>query len=292
MKNKLSIIIPVYNEEETIVKTIFDILNFDFLPNQYEIIVVNDGSTDRTKLILDQFNADKRIKLIHHKLNKGYGAALKSGIHESSAECLAMIDADGQHKIEDVLKLYDKLIEKEADLVIGNRGQHDEQSYRKVGKWIIRWIAGILLPMEINDLNSGMKICQTNLAKKYTSICPDSFAFSDTFTLIFLSQRHLVLEYPITIAKRQGGQSKINTQTAFLTVNEILNIVILFNPMRIFLPLTLIFIVAGVGWALPFLIRGSGVSMLSAVLILAGIVFFALGLIAEQLSQLRKNQIN
>ena len=146
------------------------------------------------------------------------------------------------------------------------------------------------MPVPIHDLNSGMKIYRTNLAKKYIGLTPDTMAFSEIITLIFISYRHYVLEELIVVEERISGKSKIRFQTAFQTFMEIINIVILFNPAKIFLPISLICIIIGLSIGVPIIIAGNGVSTGSLLAIFSGILFFLLGLIAEQLSMIRKSR--
>ena len=115
-------------------------------------------------------------------------------------------------------------------------------------------------------------------------------AFSDVITLVFIHEHHLVLEHPITVQQRQGGTSTINTLTAFETVMAILSIITLFNPMRIFLPLSLTSLTAGLVWGVPIVLRGRGVSVGAMLAFTTGVLFFALGLIAEQLATIRKSR--
>jgi hypothetical protein len=114
-------------------------------------------------------------------------------------------------------------------------------------------------------------------------------AYSDIITLIFISQKHLVWELPITVSKRLSGKSTINAMTAIDTIREIINIVVLFNPMRIFFPIALLSVLAGFSWGIPLMIQGRGVSGGAILAIITGLIFFFLGLIAEQLSHLRKS---
>jgi hypothetical protein len=117
-------------------------------------------------------------------------------------------------------------------------------------------------------------------------------AFSDVIALTFISQRDLVLEYPITILARKRGKSSIRLSTALDTVMEIINIALMFNPLRVFLPISIICILVGVGWGMPFLILGHGVSVGSMLAIVIGLLFFALGLIATQLAAIRMGLLN
>ena len=286
----LSVIIPAFNEAENLKVILPSLVN---LCNQksWKVIIVNDGSKDNTRNILSTFPLSDSFAVIHHKLNKGYGAAIKNGIFNCSTKYCITIDADGQHKLEDIERLFNCLSSKDADMIVGSRKGIRSASYsRKIGKSIIRMIAKILMTVPVYDINSGMKIYRTDLAKKYIHLAPDTMSYSDIITLIFINNRHLVLEEPITITPRLKGKSTIGMQTAFQTLMEIINIVILFNPMKIFLPVSIITILLTLVWGIPLILQGRGVSTGTLLGIVSGMIFFLLGLIAEQLSLVRRNQ--
>lgn len=292
MEKSLSIIIPIYNEEVVLPLVLPEVIAFS-KANNYHLILVNDGSKDGSLSILQSFlDKYEQIKIVNHKLNKGYGGALKSGILAAETDYVITIDADGQHYLEDVNRLFEHLIKTDADMVIGSRkGQKEASMFRGIGKKIIRWVAKQMMPINIYDINSGMKLYNTSLAKTYIKLCPNSMAFSDIIGLVFISQRHLVMEQSINIKPRAGGTSTIGVRTAFDTLLEILNVVILFSPMRIFLPLAILFVVSGLAWAIKFLVSGHGLSIAASMLISVGVIFFTIGLISEQLSQIRKSSI-
>jgi hypothetical protein len=114
--------------------------------------------------------------------------------------------------------------------------------------------------------------------------------FSDVITLIFISNRNLVLEEPISIKARLKGESTIGIQTAFETVKEIINIIFLFNPLKIFLPISILIFLLSIAWGIPIILKGQGVSVGAVLGILSSLIFFFLGLIAEQLTLIRKNK--
>jgi len=287
----LTIIIPAYNEEVSLKHFLPAVLSF-CEEKKINLIIVNDGSKDGTQKVLENFSAHSCLKSIRNKINKGYGGSIKAGISAAETKYVITIDADGQHYLEDVEKLYNEIVSNDADMIIGSRkGQPNSSYYRGMGKSLIRGIAKLLMPMDVYDINSGMKIYDTVLAKKYLPLYPDSMAFSDTIALVFISQRHHVLEIPIQIRKRVGGKSTISTITAFETIKQILNIVVLFNPMRIFFPLSVFFIIASIAWGLPIILTGKGVSVGAMLGIVTGIFFFFFGLVAEQLSLLRKGKL-
>ncbi|MEO6883999.1 MAG: glycosyltransferase family 2 protein [Bacteroidia bacterium] len=291
MENSLTIIVPAYNEEKSLEHFLPELLAF-CEKNFFQLIVVNDGSSDKTQDVLEKYRQKNNFSSIKNKINKGYGGAIKAGIAEVKTKYLITIDADGQHYLEDIEKLYQEIISKDADMIVGNRKNNASGYYRSFGKWLIRNIAKILMPLKITDINSGMKIYTTDLAKKYIRICPDSMAYSDIIALTFISQKQLVLEIPIQIKPRTSGTSTISTKTAFETLKEILNIVVLFNPMRIFFPLAFFFIIAGIMWGFPIVLIGKGISVGAMVSIISGIIFFFFGLIAEQISSMRKENLN
>ncbi len=287
----LTVVVPVYNEEQALPA---------FAPCLIELcrsrdwmtVFVNDGSRDRTKRILDHLPASQDVRVVHHKVNRGYGGALKTGISHVTTPFLVTMDGDGQHSLQDVERILHFAIESDADMVVGRRDERGASgAYRTFGKFLIRSFTKILMPLPITDLNSGFKFYRTELAKQYMAVCPDSMAFSDVITLVFLSEHNLVLEYPIEVSPRKSGQSIISTFTAFETVIQVLNIALMFNPLKLFLPISALCILTGFGWGIPFVLLGRGVSVGAMLAIVTGLLFFILGLIASQLSAIRMERL-
>lgn len=287
----LTVVVPVYNEDQTLPS---------FAPRLIELcrakgwttIFVNDGSYDRTRQILDHLLPSHDVRVVHHKVNRGYGGALKTGISHVTTPFLVTMDGDGQHSPHDVERILQFAIESDADMVVGRRDERASSGvYRTFGKFLIRSFTKILMPLPITDLNSGFKFYRTDLAKRYMTVCPDSMAFSDVMTLVFLSEHNLVIEYPILVSPRQAGQSMINTFTAFETVIQVLNIALMFNPLKLFLPISALCMLAGFGWGIPFVLLGRGVSVGAMLAIVTGLLFFVLGLIASQLSAIRMERL-
>jgi glycosyltransferase involved in cell wall biosynthesis len=287
---ELTIIIPAYNEAENLKIILPDLIEFANA-NQWKIIITNDGSKDDTKKVLSAYESSNCLKVVHHKLNKGYGAAIKSAIQICDTEYLITIDADGQHRKEDVVKLSQLIQNSDADMIVGSRkGAKEASRMRAIGKPIIRFTASIMMNVPIYDINSGMKIYRTQLAKQYLHLTPNNMPYSDIITLIFIGNRHLVLEEPIVVNSRLKGQSTIGIQTAFETIMEIINIIFLFSPMKIFLPVSLITFIVSAAWSIPIIFKGYGISTGSLLGFVSALIFFFLGLIAEQLTLIRKNQ--
>ncbi|MCI5149296.1 MAG: glycosyltransferase family 2 protein [Candidatus Electrothrix sp. MAN1_4] len=286
--DNLTIVIPAYNEEKALALFLPELISF-CRTNGCSLIIVNDGSKDNTAALLAEFAQEPFFTPLHHKVNRGYGGALKSGLCVAETEYVITIDADGQHRLADVEALYQVMLDNDADLVIGKRQIDKESRYRKFGKSLIRSVASLLMPIHIQDLNSGMKIYRTEQAKRYICLCPNTMAFSDVITLVFINQQRLVLEHSINTLPRVTGTSTITTKTAFETVMEILHIVTMFNPMRIFLPPAFFFLLFSAVWGLPIMFRGEGISVGTLFLFVTGLLFFFLGLLAEQMALIRKS---
>lgn len=292
--SELTIVIPVYNEEESLKWFLPEVISF-CKKNHFDLMTVDDASTDASLSILQKASEDwNGLTVLHHKVNRGYGGAVSSGLAAVQTEWAVTMDADGQHRPADVLKLCACRDRTDADLVIGSRKDAEKKNqatWRSLGKKIIRAIAGMLVDLHVTDLNTGMKLYRTDLAKRYLPLCPASMAFSDVITLIFVQKKHLVIEEQIEVDERKNGKSTINTMTALDTILQILNIVMVFNPMRIFIPTGSIAILVGIIWAIPFFIRGNGLSTGAMMAMMTGIILIMLGLIAEQLAQIRKKDL-
>jgi len=287
----LTVAVPIYNEEKNIPAILPEIIR-ECRTNKWELVIVDDGSKDNSYSLLKELCDSDFITLIHHKLNRGYGGALKSAISCVTTSHVVTIDGDGQHQVSDIARMFEYARANDADLVVGNRGRlFTENFFRSLGKWIIRLFTRLLLPLPIQDLNSGFKLYRADLAQQYLILCPDSMAFSDIMTLVHISQRNLVLEYPIHINNRKSGRSTINLRTAFETILEILNIAMLFNPLRIFFPAALFFILFGFAWGFPIILRKDGVSVGAMLAIVSGLLLLFIGLIASQLASIRLSSL-
>jgi glycosyltransferase involved in cell wall biosynthesis len=286
----ITLVVPAYNEGASLPHVLPPLLAA-CEQHDWELIVVDDGSRDDTPAVLAHHAHHPRLTVLTHKLNRGYGGALKTGIRAARTPYIATVDADGQHRTDDVAAMLDVAQRTAADLVVGNRGSASSGWYRDSGKALIRWFAARLMTSPVRDLNSGLKLYDRTLVQHYLPLCPDQMAFSDIITLVFISQRHRVVEHPIHVAPRRAGTSTIGVGTALDTVREILNMVVLFNPTRIFWPLALLCILAGLVWGLPIVLRGGGVSVGAMLAFTIGALLFFLGLVAEQISLVRRGRV-
>ncbi len=281
-----TVVIPVFNEAQTVGGLVDAVLELAET-HQWEVIVVDDGSTDGVRDVLDSRSQNGQLTLLSHPYNRGYGAALKTGVKAAAAPVVATMDGDGQHDPNDLVRLLP--LASQYDLVVGRRtGRIHSQLWRMPGKWMLGALANFLSGHKIPDLNSGMRIFRAETMRRYLHLCPNGFSFSTTSTMVFFDRGYSVRYEPIDVRKRpDGNKSTVSVKTGFDTLLLVVRLASLFQPLKVFLPLSALFILAGLGWGLPYLIISRGISVGSLLLLLTGILMFFFGLLTDQVAQLR-----
>ncbi len=281
----VSVVIPAYNEAKNIATVLHGLRDYS---SECEIIVVDDGSTDGTG---DAAAAVPGVKVVSHPYNIGYGAALKTGIRAASGETIVMMDSDGQHR--DYADI-DRLIEHigEFDMVVGARtGEAHRPMLRRPGKWLLGKIANYLVKQNIPDINSGFRAFRRHAVLQYLPLLSDQFSFTTTQTLMMFSEGKRVKYIPIKVYKR-GGKSTVRIfRDGFNTILLMLRAIMLFNPLRVFLPISLILFLIGAGRLATGLIVGQDYTITSIFGLLSAILVFLIGLLADQVASLRKENV-
>ena len=284
-KIKLSVIVPVYNEEETIAEVVRGLKNRLSKPGlEYEIIVVNDGSSDKSKEILENI---KEIILISHPYNKGYGMSLKTGARNSKFDWLLFFDGDSQHKpeyIEEFLRYTD-----EYDAIIGWRQGYKGPALRQPGKKLLHFVANYLAERKIPDLNCGLRLLKKKYFLQYEHLFPNGFSLSTTSTIAFYKEGLNVKYIPVTINKR-CGKSTVKISDGFRTLMLIVRLIMLFSPLKIFLPVCFAGFIISVGWIIYNLINSNfhTISKSGGFLFVASLLVFLFGLLADQVAAIRR----
>jgi glycosyltransferase involved in cell wall biosynthesis len=284
-KPDVSIIIPAYNEEISIGDLLSD-LQSKGLTEKYEVLVIDDGSTDRTAEIIKDFP----VKLIRHGSNKGYGAALKSGVRKAKGDKVIMLDSDGQHDPVYIEQLISLLAE--FDMVIGERGVDSHHvSNRKKGKYIIRKVGEYLVDQKLPDFNSGFRGFNRELLASMLHIMPNGFSFSTTSTLAFLKEGYSIGTFPIKVIERQGRPSSVSfVKDGPKTFLLLFRIIMLFNPMKIFFPGSIAASIAGLLWGFYGYHVYGRFAISGTVLLTFGMFMFFFGLIADQIAILNRKK--
>jgi len=235
-----SLIIPVYNEErEALVNTVSQLLQIPW-PENGEMIVVDDGSDEKVE-DLGMLGMD-RVKVIRHKQNRGYGAALKTGLSNARNECIVITDADGTYPNERIPELVAMFEKGNFDMVVGACVGKNAKIplIRRPAKWFISKLANYLTKTKIPDKNSGLRVMKKEVVEKYLNILPDGFSFTSTITLAMLTNGYRVEYVPIDYFERKG-KSKIRPIHDTLNfIQLIIRTALYFDPLKIFVPLSLV----------------------------------------------------
>lgn len=273
-----TIIIPVYNES-AVIKTVIVGLK-DILDSDDEILVIDDGSTDGTAATAEEAGA----VVISHPYNIGNGAAIKTGIRNARGAVIVTMDGDGQHDPGDIPHLLKYL--GKYDMVVGARGG-EGSVHRNLANRFFNLLASYVTGFKVRDLTSGLRVIHSDVAKKFVYLFPNGFSYPTTITLALLKSGHSIKYLPIT-AKERVGKSKIRPMRdglKFLSI--ILKISTLFSPFKIFLPVSGLFFLGGLIYYWYAYITGTRFPNLPVFMIISGVIVFMMGLIAEQIAQMR-----
>lgn len=280
---KITILLPAYNEAENIGETISKL---KALYPDFEILVVDDASTDQT--VQNAMAAGANVW--PHPYNMGNGAAIKTGLRCASGDWIIMMDADGQHNPADIARLLEH--KDKFDMVVGARTkQSDTTFHRDVANTLYNWLASYVTKFKIEDLTSGFRLVRKETVSDYIYLLPNTFSYPSTLTISYLRSGRSIKYVPIQTAKR-GGKSKIKLMrdgTRFFLI--IAKIATLYSPLRVFLPTSLLFFATGILYYLYTFITAHRFSNMSALLLTTSVIIFMMGLISEQITQMRFDRV-
>ncbi len=276
---RYSVVIPAYNEEDSIgdvLKKLKSIMKDIGKP--YEIIVVDDGSTDGTARIIERV---KGIMIITHERNRGYGTSMKDGIRKSRGEWIVITDADGTYPIKDIPKLIKYT--KSYEMVIGARVSNNVKIplMRRPAKWILARLSNYITNKKILDLNSGLRVFRKDLAYSFWNLFPEGFSFTTTLTVAALCRGYAVKYVTINYFKRKG-KSSIHPIKDFIGFVKLLSkIALYFRPLKIFFPTSLIIFLLGIFRGIRDFYITNSLGELSVILVMGSIQVLFFGLLAE-----------
>jgi glycosyltransferase involved in cell wall biosynthesis len=283
-KIPVTILIPAYNEELSIGTTITRLKE---LYPDFEILVIDDGSTDNTLRVA----MDAGANVWPHPYNIGNGAAIKSGLRVAKGEWVIMMDADGQHNPEDIGRMLE--FKDTHDMVVGARSSSSEtELHRDIANKIYNWFASYVTQFRVEDLTSGFRMVRLATARQLIYLLPNTFSYPSTLTMAYLRSGRSVKYIPIE-TKYRLGKSKIRLLqdgTRFFLI--ITKVATLFSPFRIFLPISLFFFLTGIFYYFYTFINVGRFTNMSAMLLSISVIIFMIGLVSEQISQMRYDRVN
>ncbi len=274
-----SVIIPAFNEREAVRDLVTALRK---AADWREVLVVDDGSSDGT----DVEAAAAGAHVLRHPYNKGNGAAVKTALRNASGRFIVIVDADGQHQPTDAARLVNCL--DVFELVVGARSSASQASMaRRAGNSLLNWIAGYLAGRPIPDLTSGFRAAHRDRMLEFIYLIPNRFSTPTTTTLAFIKAGYSVTFVPIEAARRKGvSKIRLGPDGArFLLI--LLKVTAIFSPLRIFVPISAITFAVGTAYAIWTVASQSHVTNSSVLLIMLSVLMLLLGVISEQLSTLR-----
>jgi len=281
----ISLVIPAFDEGMAIGAVVEEFRGLlGRIGRDYELIVVDDGSTDDTAEQAARLGAT----VVRHERNRGYGAALKTGIRRSHYGLVAIADADGQHNARQLGDLLAGL--GDADVAIGARGAGSHLPLtRRPGKLILKWVANWVTGSPIPDLNSGLRVMRREVILDSMHLAPDGFSFSTTTTIAFQHAGMLIHWVPITTPSRIGRASSVSVvRDGLKTLLLIVRIVVLFAPLRIFLPVSAFLFVIGAISSVYGLLTDFNIGDKDVIILLSSLMIFFFGIVSDQLASIRR----
>lgn len=278
---KISIVLPAFNEAVGLAEILPRLL---CLYPEEEILVINDGSTDDTVQVCE----DNKIRVISYPYCQGNGAAIKEGCRHAAADIIIFMDADGQHSVDDIPRLLEKL-DQGYDMVVGARQVDTHSStLKRLGNAFFNRFASIMTGHNIMDLTSGFRAVRKDVFSKFLYLMPNGFSYPTTSTMAFFRSGNPVGYVPIQAGSRTKGTiSNIKViRDGFRFLLIILKIGALYSPMRLFLPISFLLLFTGIGYYVYTYIVYNRFTNMSALLFISSLMVFLIGILSEQISSL------
>ena len=277
----ISIVIPAKNESISLRTLVPEILSRH--PDS-EVIVVNDGSTDDTASIAEASGA----RVVSHPYSKGNGAAIKSGARAAKGDIIVFMDADGQHRPEDIQLLLDRL-EDNIDMVVGSRDASGQASFaRRFANGLYNRLASWMTNQKVEDLTSGFRAVRREKFIEFLHLLPNGFSYPTTITMSFFRAGYSVVYQAIAVqSRKEGTESHINlTRDGIRFFLIIFKVGTLYSPLTLFLPVSLMFFGLGsIYYGHTYLTDGRFTNM-GALLFITSVLVFLIGLVSEQITAL------
>lgn len=280
----ISIVIPAKNEASNLKEWLPRLIAWG---GYQELIIVDDGSEDNTADIV----VEQGARVVRHPQSLGNGAAIKHGFREASGDIVVFMDADGQHQPEDISRLLDEMKRTDADMVVGARDANGQASKgRHLANTFYNWFSSQVAGQKIQDLTSGFRVVKAKKFAEFLNLLPNGFSYPTTSTMAFFRSGYLVRYVPIDVQRRTGKShiKPLKDGVRFLII--IFKVATLYSPLKVFLPISFFFFVLGLcRYFYTYLTMGTFTNM-SALLMVASVQVFLVGLVSEQITALMYNK--
>jgi glycosyltransferase involved in cell wall biosynthesis len=279
----ISVVIPAYREEKSIAGVLGSLQQIECID---EVIVVDDGSDDETAAAAQQ--AYPQVRVIQHPYNIGNGAAVKTGIRAATGDIIVLMDADGQHPPRIIPDMLDEI--RRYDMVVGARAVSTQANRtRRIANGVFNTYASYIVGKPVPDLTSGFRVLRASVAKSFVYLLPNGFSYPTTLTIAFFRAGYAVRYHPFSAEKRHSDtESKVRPlRDGVRFLLTLTRLAVLFVPLKIFLPVSLLLMTSGFGYVIFRLLTAQRFSGFGGLIGTIGVFIFMLGLIAEQIALLR-----
>ena len=296
-KDGVSVVVPCYNEEGSVAET-YQQIKKSFLswiedgktPLPFEIIFVNDGSSDDTEKILRKLVAEEdHLQVLNNPTNLGYGASLKRGITKAIYDRIVITDADGTYPNDRIPEFAEKLTD--CDMLIGARVGKNAHIplVRRPAKWLLLRYARWMARAPIEDLNSGLRAMWKQHIERFLSLLPNGFSFTSTITLAMHVNGMAVRYEPIDYAKRVGKSSIRPIRDTFNFFSLVLRTIMYFRPLQVLGTIAILLIIASLGVGIAGnILTGQVPDVITTSLFSTGVIFLGLGLLGDLINAQRR----
>jgi glycosyltransferase involved in cell wall biosynthesis len=279
----ISVVIPVHNEASALPGLISGIRQQ--VPDA-EIVVVDDGSTDPSAETARQAGA----RVISHPYKIGNGAAIKTGMRHASGDTIVLMDGDGQHDPAEIPTMLEHA--GQYDMIVGARSSSAHANiFRLLANTLYNFLASYVTKFQIKDLTSGFRVVKKETAMRYLCLLPNTFSYPTTITLAFLRSGRSIFYIPIAVHPRIGTSKIRILHDGFRFLLIIIKITTLYSPLHVFLPVSAILFLMGAANYLYWFITETRFTNMSVMCILSALMIFLMGLISEQITQMRYDRI-
>ena len=276
---QVSIILPAKNESAGLAKTL---PGLRALYPDAQILVIDDGSTDDTVAVCEREGAS----VVSHRYSMGNGAAIKTGARVASGDVLVFMDADGQHRPQEVGQLLAAL-EEGYDMVVGARNSQGQASlsrqfgnafYNRFGSWMVNH--------KIDDLTSGFRAVKAERFREFLYLLPNGFSYPTTISMAFFRSGYPIKYIPVTVDRRLGKSHIRIARDGVRFLLIIFRVATLYSPLKLFFPISFAFFSTGIAYYLYTFLTSGRFTNMSALLFINAVVIFLIGLVSEQITML------